>query len=199
MTWPELSLGLGEASTKGCSRESSDRKPSSTAQARSPGLNEGLLSREQRHGDIAASLDRGRVASTKGCSRESSDHHRNPPETMAIHIGLNEGLLSREQRPTDAPGNPDVGSLASTKGCSRESSDPRQRPGTASHRAGLNEGLLSREQRPAGAWVGRAHPARPQRRAALARAATSRLVGRVEAMNRLNEGLLSREQRRSTH
>jgi len=168
-------------------------------QARSPGLNEGLLSREQRHGDIAASLDRGRVASTKGCSRESSDHHRNPPETMAIHIGLNEGLLSREQRPTDAPGNPDVGSLASTKGCSRESSDPRQRPGTASHRAGLNEGLLSREQRPAGAWVGRAHPARPQRRAALARAATSRLVGRVEAMNRLNEGLLWREQRRSTH
>ena len=114
------------ASTKGCSRESSDLMEALEGAQRDLGLNEGLLSREQRP---AAWL---RHAASRG------------PR-------LNEGLLSREQRPGRTTCVRPRLVRASTKGCSRESSDgdpesPRARP----------------------------RPAPPQRRAALARAATER-------------------------
>ena len=187
------------ASTKGCSRESSDRQtpPVTPMSARSP----------QRRAALAraATLARGPVrrhivqASTKGCSRESSDLP-GLGWVAPIRRGLNEGLLSREQRHVDVDeAGSDVQVDASTKGCSRESSDPapqrlrRQRGRSPQRRAalaraatcraarqapapraGLNEGLLSREQRPSAHIARRpASVSSPQRRAALARAATA--------------------------
>jgi len=114
------------ASTKGCSRESSDVQQREAPTPRGRGLNEGLLSREQRPARERLAPVHVSLASTKGCSRESSDQVAGESAALAL---LDE---------------------ASTKGCSRESSDCRRPSPPTTHTARLNEGLLSREQRPAG-------------------------------------------------
>ena len=204
------------ASTKGCSQRSSDASivcaivtvlmPQRRAALRGvatllvfnadadpDGLNEGLLSEEQRLSLLHAPG-----------ARQGS---------------LNEGLLSEEQRPT-ARKAASSRTCASTKGCSQRSSDPRIHAVRSLSRTRLNEGLLSEEQRPvlnqSPPWLslkpqrraalrgaatrrGRAGSAllmRPQRRAALRGAATVPvLTAIVSALARLNEGLLSEEQR----
>jgi len=157
------------ASTKGCSRESSDRRVNNCTPSAGPPQRRAALARaatdaEQPREGVAVH------ASTKGCSRESSDVYQ--------------------------WGDEDEGHPASTKGCSRESSDAGPCRGEChASTTSLNEGLLSREQRPTltrecGVAV------RPQRRAALARAATRQGPHRDrQSIRRLNEGLLSREQR----
>ena len=186
--------GFEGASTKGCSRESSDQ----------------LF--------VLADGVRG-VASTKGCSRESSDGFRYAGWTD-MDRRLNEGLLSREQRrPAGCCSARPVARCLNEGLLSREQRpDPRGvRPSAP---RSLNEGLLSREQRrgrsgpsrrPRGPPQRRAALARaattdrmrrgppstdePQRRAALARAATGTRRAGCREVRSLNEGLLSREQR----
>jgi len=163
------------ASTKGCSRESSDphqgrRGSSSVTPQRRAALARAATPSATAH--VGLAVPAAAYASTKGCSRESSDLWAAVASDGHLARASTKGCsressdperqqhLKRRQRP------------ASTKGCSRESSDRRVARGHALWSSRLNEGLLSREQRPTDSLRGVAQFERPQRRAALARAAT---------------------------
>lgn len=108
--WPQAAdlHGGAPASTKGCSRRSSDR---------TRGLSQSV----------------GSAASTKGCFGRSSDR----PDFSRGEGGdgcLNEGLLPEEQRPARQPCPRRVGPApASTKGCSQRGSDRSHRGASVSH------------------------------------------------------------------
>ena len=108
------------ASTKGCSQRSSDCFTAAT-HAHARGLNEGLLSEEQRRG--AAQETPTSVPCLNACCCGTDAAWLSRFMARPIARGLNEGLLSEEQRRAIAE-------------LDREISK------------GLNEGLLSEEQRP---------------------------------------------------
>ena len=110
------------ASTKGCSQRSSDLVAGLLELHVDDGLNEGLLSEEQRPHSRPTTHSTRPAASTKGCSQRSSDasivcaivtvlmpQRRAALRGVATLLvfnadadpdGLNEGLLSEEQRPS---------------------------------------------------------------------------------------------------
>jgi len=89
------------ASTKGCSRESSDGRRDAARPGRWRGASTKGCSRESSDLTPGGSARPRPGASTKGCSRESSDAV--DLDRHGVHEDrLNEGLLSREQRPRTA-------------------------------------------------------------------------------------------------
>ena len=156
------------ASTKGCSQRSSDLVAGLLELHVDDGLNEGLLSEEQRHG-LSKSLT--------GTSTE--------PQRRAALRGAATQTCSKAERLCPA----------STKGCSQRSSDPRRWADPKVSCQSLNEGLLSEEQRRRAPVRNKLGHQRPQRRAALRGAATNKNGIRDAVKGSLNEGLLSEEQR----
>jgi len=137
---------------------------------RARGLNEGLLSREQRP------LDAGHDPHRRTPQRRAALARRRGRRTATsarAAARLNEGLLSREQRLTALVVLLMTEHAASTKGCSRESSDGAflQMLSACSllpqRRAALARAATARHFIPESVAI-----AAPQRRAALARAAT---------------------------
>jgi len=163
------------ASTKGCSRESSDRRGRWSRPRHREASTKGC-SRESS--DFGEAVRGGVVlyASTKGCSRESSDCRRardrpcrvlRPPQRRAALARAATGNLERRR----SRGRDD----ASTKGCSRESSDVATDDDSTVNSNGppQRRAALARAATSSKACLLTSSLGRPQRRAALARAATN--------------------------
>ena len=182
---------MGGASTKGCSQRSSDAARGTPITYKLAGLNEGLLSEEQR----LVSKPRYRLlfpASTKGCSQRSSDRRVGTDEGGLE--SLNEGLLSEEQRRTHTGASQASTWVPQRRAALRGAATPLDVPNGTYQLAPQRRAALR----------GAATPALPpedidvfgpQRRAALRGAATCRPARSTSHWSSLNEGLLSEEQR----
>ena len=111
-----------------------------------------------------------RQASTKGCSRKSSGAQR-PSRSSRRPRRLNEGLLSEEQRAHAAVTEAVGAGGASTKGCSRKSSAAYGGRGSTTATRPQRRAALGRAAGSQMAWARSRSIDSPQRRAALGRAA----------------------------